>query len=135
VSEPGGKPTEERAGALRFAYLVAGFVLLALGIVGAFLPLMPTTIFVILAAGCFARSNRRVEAWLLANKRFGPMIRAWRAERAIPRRGKILATIGMVVGYALFLIGAHPSLWLNLLVLAFFTACAWYVISRPEPSR
>jgi hypothetical protein len=135
VSEPGDKPVGERAGAVRFAYLVAGFVLLALGIIGAFLPLMPTTIFIILAAGCFARSNQRVEAWLLANKRFGPMIRAWRAERAIPRRGKIMATIGMVVGYAAFLIAAHPTLWLNLLVLAFFIACAWYVISRPEPSR
>jgi len=41
----------------------------------------------------------------------------------------------MVVGYTLFLIGAHPVLWLNLLVLAFFGACAFYVISRPEPSR
>jgi uncharacterized membrane protein YbaN (DUF454 family) len=120
---------------VRFAYLVAGFVLLALGIIGAFLPLMPTTIFVILAAGCFARSNPRVETWLLANRRFGPMIRAWRAERAIPRRGKILAMIGMVVGYGLFLIGARPELWLNLLVLAFFVGCAWYVLSRPEPSQ
>lgn len=135
MSGPGDTQAEERAGAVRFTYLVAGFVLLALGIIGAFLPLMPTTIFIILAAGCFARSNRRIEAWLLANKRFGPMIRAWRAERAIPRRGKILATVGMVVGYALFLIGAHPALWLNLVVLAFFIACAWYVISRPEPSR
>ena len=135
MSDPGDTTTEERAGAVRLAYLVASFVLLALGIIGAFLPLMPTTIFVILAAGCFARSNRRIEAWLLGNKRFGPMIRAWRAERAIPRRGKIMATIGMVVGYVLFLIGAHPALWLNLLVLAFFAACAWYVISRPEPGR
>ena len=135
VSGPGDRPAERRAGAVRFAYLVAGFVLLALGIIGAFLPLMPTTIFVILAAGCFARSNPRVETWLLANRRFGPMIRAWRAERAIPRRGKILAMIGMVVGYGLFLIGARPELWLNLLVLAFFVGCAWYVLSRPEPSQ
>ncbi len=60
-----------RAAAIRFAYLVAGFVLLGLGIVGAFLPLMPTTIFVILAAACFARSNKRIETWLLSHKRFG----------------------------------------------------------------
>ena len=128
-----GRP-DRRAGALRFAYLIAGFVLLGLGIIGAFLPLMPTTIFVILAAGCFARSNERVEAWLLENKRFGPMIRAWRAERAIPRRGKVMAGIGMAVGFVLFMIGARPGLELTLLVLAFFAACAWYVFSRPEPS-
>ncbi|MGV3490115.1 MAG: YbaN family protein [Devosia sp.] len=135
--DPGPKTelSGPRARALRFAYLVAGFILLALGIIGAFLPLMPTTIFVILAAGCFARSNRRVEAWLLAHRRFGPMIIAWRSERAIPRRGKILASIGMVVGYVAFLFGARPELWLNLLVLAFFVACASYVISRPEPTQ
>ena len=130
-----GEPTGTRARAVRFAYLVAGIILLGLGIIGAFLPLMPTTIFVILAAGCFARSNRRVEAWLLANKRFGPMIVAWRAERAIPRRGKVLAVLGMVVGYVAFLFGARPDIWLNLFVLAVFVGCAWYVVSRPEPSQ
>ena len=98
-----------------------------------FVPLMPTTIFVILAAGCFARSNRRVEDWLLNHKRFGPTIRAWRAEGAISRRGKTLATGGMVLGYVLFLIGARPDLPLALFVLAVFVACAWYVLSRPEP--
>ena len=124
----------KRAAALRFAYLMAGFVLLGLGIIGAFLPLMPTTIFVILAAGCFARSSERIESWLLNHKRFGPTIKAWRAEGAIPRRGKVLAVIGMVVGYVLFLIGARPDWILALFVLAVFGGCAWFVLSRPEPS-
>lgn len=123
----------KRAAALRFAYLIAGFVLLGLGIIGAFLPLMPTTIFVILAAGCFARSSERIEGWLLNHKRFGPVIKAWRAEGAIPRRGKALAAIGMVVGYVLFLIGARPDWMLALFVLAVFGGCAWFVLSRPEP--
>lgn len=124
----------KRAAALRFAYLVAGFGLLGLGIIGAFLPLLPTTIFVILAAGCFARSSVRVEGWLLRHRRFGPMIIAWRAERAIPRRGKVMASIGMLVGYGAFLIGARPGWALALIVLAVFAGCAWYVWSRPEPS-
>jgi len=119
---------------VRLGYLVAGFLLLALGIIGAFLPLMPTTIFVILAAACFARSSARLESWLLGHKRFGPMIVAWRTERAIPRRAKLLAATGMVVGYVGFLIGARPGIILNLAVLAIFIACAWYVLSRPEPS-
>ncbi len=62
------------------------------------------------------------------------MILAWRTERAIPRRGKVLAVIGMVVGYVAFLTGARPELWPNLVVLAIFIGCAWYVVSRPEPS-
>lgn len=128
------RPDGASGRAIRFAYLVAGFLLLALGIIGAFLPLMPTTIFVILAAACFARSSARLESWLLGHKRFGPMIVAWRTERAIPRRAKVLAAIGMVLGYASFLIGARPGLVLNLFVLALFAGCAWYVLSRPEPS-
>ena len=131
---PPGELSGPRAGALRYAYLLAGLGFLGLGIIGAFLPLMPTTIFLILAAGCFARSNRRLEKWLLENKQFGPMIHAWRAERAISRRSKITAGLGMILGFTLFLIGARPGLWLTLAVFAFFAACAWYVFSRPEPS-
>ena len=129
------RPNGVSAGMVRLGYLVAGFVLLALGIIGAFLPLMPTTIFVILAAGCFARSNRRIEDWLLNHKSFGPTIKAWRAEGAISRRGKTLATAGTGLGYVLFLIGARPDLPLALFVLAVFGACAWYVLSRPNPSQ
>jgi len=135
IEGQGGDQAEHRSGALRFVYLIAGFLLLGLGIIGAFLPLLPTTIFVILAAGCFARSNRRIESWLLAHKRFGPMIVAWREEGAIPRRGKVMACIGMGVGFIAFLIGAQPGPVLMLFVLAFFLACAWYVVTRPEPSR
>ena len=131
---PRPRTSERRAGALRFAYLVAGFVLLALGIIGAFLPVMPTTIFIILAAGCFARSSERLEGWLLSHPRFGPTIKAWRAEGAISRRGKTLACSGMVLGYVLFLIGARPGLLVALFVLAVFVGCAWFVLSRPEPS-
>jgi len=134
ADQPSGELPERGARALRLGYLLAGFICLGLGIIGAFLPLLPTTIFIILAAGCFARSNRRLERWLLENKQFGPMIHAWRAERAISRRSKIMAGLGMVLGYALFLIGARPDLWLTLVVLCFFLACAWYVFSRPQPS-
>ena len=134
-AQPAATTSVHNSRFVRLAYLAAGFVLLALGVVGAFLPLMPTTIFVILAAGCFARSSVRLETWLLSHKRFGATIIAWRTERAIPRRAKVLAALGIVLGYVLFLIGARPTLWLNLVVVAFFAACAWYVLSRPEPRQ
>jgi uncharacterized membrane protein YbaN (DUF454 family) len=134
MAPPPGSP-KPRPAAFRLLWLVAGFALLGLGIIGAFLPLMPTTIFLILAAGAFARSSTRLETWLLSHPRFGPLILAWRTERAIPRRAKVTAAFGMILGYAIFLIGARPALWLNLVVLAFFLGSAWYVLSRPEPSR
>ncbi|AYJ86265.1 DUF454 domain-containing protein [Sphingomonas paeninsulae] len=112
-------------------WLALGLLCVLLGIIGAILPLMPTTIFLILAAGCFARSSPRLEAWLLNHARFGPTLRAWRADGAISRRGKIAACSGITIGFVLFMVGAHPRLWLALTVAAFMLACAFYVVSRP----
>ncbi len=130
-----GRAAGRAARLLRPVYFVLGLVCVALGIVGAFLPLMPSTIFLILAAWCFARSSRRLEAWLLQHRRFGPILRAWRDERAIPRRAKILACTGMTLGFAIFLLGAQPGPWLLAAVFLGLVACAAYVLSRPEPSR
>ncbi len=116
----------------RTLYLLAGFVCLGLAVIGALLPVMPTTIFVILAAGCFARSSPRLEAWLLAHPVFGPSLRRWRANGAIAPAAKAMASAGMVAGFVLFLWGAHPGPVLTALVAAFFLACAGYVLSRPS---
>lgn len=109
---------------MRFIYLGLGCLMLALGIIGAFLPVMPSTIFLIFAAGFFARSSPRLEAWLLDHKQFGPTLKRWRDHRAISRRGKIAAWSGMALGYVLFLIGARPDGFWALFVLAIFLACA-----------
>ena len=136
MSRDGQGRVEGRAARLlRPVYFALGLACLALGIIGALLPLMPSTIFLILAAGCFARSSARLEAWLMQHKRFGPILRAWRDERAIPRRAKLLACTGMILGFALFLFGAHPGPWLLAGVFLGLAACAAYVVSRPEPSR
>ncbi|MEN9631066.1 MAG: hypothetical protein RJA10_4294 [Pseudomonadota bacterium] len=85
---------------LRVLWLTFGMVALATGVVGIFLPLLPTTPFVLLAALCFARGSPRWEAWLLAHPRFGPMVRSWRERRAIPLRAKQLAWSMMSVASA-----------------------------------
>ena len=129
---PGGGPTSlERA--RRAGYLALGVVLLGLGIVGAFLPVMPTTIFIILAAFCFGRSSARLETWLLEHPRFGASLRSWREEGAIPTRAKIFAIAGMSVGYGMFLVTAHPGPVAMVGVAAFMLGGALYVLSRPRP--
>ncbi|PVM88933.1 DUF454 domain-containing protein [Caulobacter radicis] len=126
-------PTLPASRGVRVGYLIAGLAFTALGIIGAFLPLMPTTIFLILAAGCFGRSSPRLEAWLLNHPRFGPSVRAWRANGAIPRKAKVFACLGMAGGMAVFLLAARPKPWLGLLVGAIMAGCAAFVVSRPTP--
>ena len=68
---------------VRILYLAAGFASLGLAAIGAILPVLPTTVFVILAAYCFARSSPAFEARLLNHSLFGPHILAWRERGAI----------------------------------------------------
>jgi len=116
----------------RSVFFAAGSLLVAVGFVGAFLPLLPTTPFLILAAACFARSSPRLENWLLNHRQFGPMLRAWREHGAIPVKAKILACLGMSIGYALFWWGHAPSLPLALAVAAVMVSAAAFVLSRPS---
>lgn len=120
----------------RWVFLLLGVFFTTLGIIGAFLPLLPTTVFLIIAAACFARSSPRLEAWLMNHKRFGPTLRAWRENGAIPRKAKIIAYLGMTAGLCLFFAAwfAHPTrhLWVAAMVSTIILACAAFVASRPE---
>ncbi len=116
----------------RPVFFAAGSVLVAVGFVGAFLPLLPTTPFLILAAACFARSSPRLENWLLNHRQFGPVLRSWRENGAIPRKAKLFACLGMTAGYALFWWSHKPGLPLAAAVAAIMVCAAAYVLSRPS---
>jgi uncharacterized membrane protein YbaN (DUF454 family) len=120
---------------MRPVYLVLGCLMVVLAAIGAVLPLMPTTIFLILAGWFFARSSPRLERWLLNDPRFGPMLRNWRDTGAISTGAKIIACTSMAVGFLIFWISARPEPWLVVLVGAIMAGCAFYVASRPSPPR
>lgn len=117
----------------RHLYFALGCLMVVLGGIGVVVPLMPTTLFLILAAACFARSSPAWEAWLLEHPRFGPSLRGWREEGAISRPAKLMACVGMSVGFVLFYLGAHPGIWLMLSVAGVMIASGIYVVSRPHP--
>lgn len=119
-------------GTKRTAYFVLGWLMVALGLIGAVLPIMPTTIFIILAAWCFGRSSPRFEKWLLEHRIFGPTLVQWREHGAVPKRVKWIACSGMAFGYATFFCFARPTPLLGGVVALFFIACAAYVLSRPS---
>lgn len=81
-----------------------GFLFLGVAVLGVFLPLLPTTPFVLLAAGCFAQSSERMHRWILANETFGPMVRDWEDKRCVSCRVKAIAIASMVVvgGFSIF---------------------------------
>jgi uncharacterized membrane protein YbaN (DUF454 family) len=117
---------------MRSVYLVLGFLFIALGFIGAFLPVLPTTPFLILATACFARSSPQLENWLLSHPRFGPSLRVWRERGAIPVKAKLLALAGISIGFLLFYFGSAPGPILTAGVGAFMLVGLVYVLSRPS---
>lgn len=116
---------------IRAAYCALGCLMLALGVIGAFLPVMPTTGFLILAALFFGRSSPRFEAWMLDHPRFGPAIRDWREHGAISRRAKLMACAGMTFGFVVLLALASPGPGVAGLVEILMLVTALYLVTRP----
>lgn len=82
---------------LRLLWLIGGILSLTLGTIGIFLPLLPTTPFILLAATCFAKSSQRFHKYLINNKYFGPIIEDWQEKRRIPYKAKVIMSISMLV--------------------------------------
>ncbi len=109
------KPLSRMAKAL---YGFAGAVSLLLGVIGIFLPGLPTTPFVLLAAACFAKASPRVHQWMLEHRLLGPMLRNWHAHRSLTRRTKSIAIISMVLMLSVSIWGFSGHLWIQLVLLA-----------------
>jgi len=114
----------------RRLYFIAGFVCLGLAVIGAILPLMPTTVFVILAAYCFARSNPALEQRLLEHPVFGAHIVRWREKGAISRKGKRAAALAFAVTIAVSLAFVRFP-WSLAPVVAAVVIGGW-IWTRPE---
>ena len=123
--------SEVRHPAVRWLYLAGGCLMVALGVIGALLPVMPTTIFLILALACFSKSSPRLEARLLGHPRYGPGLRRWREQRIVPVKAKCFAALGMGVGFIALLLSRPPH-WVPWLVAVIELSVLLYLLSRPS---
>lgn len=103
-------------GIRRSLLIVFGTLCVATGVLGMFLPILPTTPFLLLAAVCYARSSNRFYQWLLDNRWFGEYIRNYREGKGIPLRQKIfiLTLLWLTIGYAVLSV---LTLWQIKLIL------------------
>jgi hypothetical protein len=121
--------------ARRALWFTGGAIAMLLGLIGLFLPLLPTVPFLLLAAMCFSRSCRRCERWMLNHPRFGPPLRDWREHRAVSLGVKRFATLMMAISaLAAWWVLVSPWRWLPTAACA---AVAWWLWRLPlrVPSR
>ncbi|MBB3190865.1 YbaN family protein [Halomonas cerina] len=118
--------------ARRAAYLTLAGISFVLGMIGAFLPLLPTTCFMLLAVWAASRGSPRFAGWIRRHPRFGPAVLAWEDERAIPRHAKWLASAMLVV--SMLVLALTVSLWwLKLSLIAGLCLVGGWILTRPEP--
>jgi hypothetical protein len=105
---------------VRVALIAAGVLFVCLGVVGAFVPVLPTTPFLLLAAACFVRSSERMHRWLLGKCVFGEYLRRYRDGEGIPLASKIwtLALLWAALGISAFFAVPARLWWVRLCLLA-----------------
>ncbi len=123
--------TAPPAAPVRWLLIVLALASLVLGIIGLFLPVLPTVPFILLSAWAAARSSPKLLAWLEAHRAFGPMLTEWRRGRVVRRRAKWLATLTMS-GSALIMLGTLPKRWVALVAIAVMACVLVWLWRRPE---
>lgn len=120
-----------RSKASRSLYAALGVGCVALGVVGAVLPIMPSTVFFIVALWAFKRSSSKLETWLLTNSLIGPTLQDWDRDRSMRRSTKVLAivTIWVAIGGSILLV---HKLWVQVMLACLALALTVYLSQVKE---
>ena len=131
VADPAAVPATRLPGLARWLLTALAVISLLLGIIGIFVPVLPTVPFILLSAWAAGRSSPRLLAWLEGHPRFGPMLVDWRRGGVVGRRAKWAATLTMSAS-GLILLWTMPRRWMALLVIAFMACVLLWLWRRPE---
>ncbi|MDW3713457.1 MULTISPECIES: YbaN family protein [Pseudomonas] len=129
-----GDIRQSRSPAVRYVLLVVGWLAVALGVIGIFLPVLPTTPFLLLAAACFVRSSRRFYLWLVNHRHLGPWIRDYLEGNGIPLKGKVYA-IGLMwisIAFSCYLV---PLPWARGFMLTSAVLVTLYILRQKTLGR
>lgn len=125
--------------AVKIMLIVIGTICVILGIFGIFLPLLPTTPFLLLAAFCYSRSSDRFYHWLITNRWFGEYIRNYREGRGIALRQKVIALslLWLTMSYSIWFVVSQW--WVQLILLGIAVSVTIHLVRmktfRPEPQE
>ena len=114
---------------MKLFYIILGSTALALGMLGIFLPLLPTTPFLLLSAWFYCKGSDRLYGWLMSHPYLGSYIRNYREKRAITLQSKATAVSLMFVTILICILFVAESLWLKILLAAIFAAVSWHILS------
>ena len=115
---------------MKYILIVLGSIALVLGVIGIFLPLLPTTPLLLLSAALYVRSSEKLYNWLINQKYLGTYIRNFREHRAIPLRVKIISVslVWITIGYCIVAV-VDKWWWAQLLMAALAIAISWHILS------
>ena len=117
---------------LRPLLFILGWLLFAVGFVGIFVPVLPTTVFMLLALWCFSRSSEHFHNWLYTHRHFGPPLQLWQEHRVIPLKAKYIAILFMTGSLIyVFLFSTTPD-WARALMSSSMAFGAWYILTKPS---
>jgi len=117
---------------MKYFYFTLGWLFFTVGIIGAFLPVLPTTIFMILALWAFSKSSEKLHHWLYTHRIFGAALQQWQQYKVIPRKAKILAV--SMICFSMTYIYFYPLVTLKytLLIEAVMFGVIIYILSKPS---
>ncbi len=120
---------QQRNAVVRYALLTVGWLAVALGVVGIFLPVLPTTPFMLLAAACFVRSSERFYVWLVEHPRLGPWFRDYLEGNGIPLKGKAytILTMWVSIGISCWVV---PLVWARVAMLLSAALVTLYIVKQ-----